>query len=332
MGRIIDADSHLLEPLDLWERYIEPKYRERCLRFVLRPDKNPYMAMVEGARARINVEDILGVIAGFGQKEEGVALGAFDVSQLLSQDMGKRIEFLEEEGIECQFLYPSLGLLTDGLVEDGELAAAHCHAYNTWVLEVCAGHRKRLFPIGHITLRHPSLAVAELERLAKEGIRGVLVAAMPVAGKSFGHPDYDPVWAAAQAHDLAVGIHIVVHPYYIGNEWHKEPNPGFMWESMNDIQDPRMALTTIVYGGVFERFPRLRVATVESSSGWVVEWMDRVDYRYAYMGHTTQMKRPASEYFAQHLGLGRPGGAFAALHGRDGRRRQILHRLGLPPR
>ena len=125
MGRIIDADSHLLEPLDLWERYIEPKYRERCLRFVLRPDKNPYMAMVEGARARINVEDILGVIAGFGQKEEGVALGAFDVSQLLSQDMGKRIEFLEEEGIECQFLYPSLGLLTDGLVEDGELAAAH---------------------------------------------------------------------------------------------------------------------------------------------------------------------------------------------------------------
>jgi len=61
------------------------------------------------------------------------------------------------------------------------------------------------------------------------------------------------------------------------------------------MQDPRMALTTMVYDGVFERFPRLRVATIESASGWVAEWLDRLDYRYSYMGHTTQMKRPASE-------------------------------------
>jgi predicted TIM-barrel fold metal-dependent hydrolase len=98
-----------------------------------------------------------------------------------------------------------------------------------------------------------------------------------------------------------VGIHLVVHPYYLGNEWYKEPNPGFMFVSMNVIQDPRMALTTMVYGGVFERFPQLRVATIESSSGWVAEWLDRLDYRYNYMGHTTQMKRSASEYFAQNI-------------------------------
>ena len=54
-----------------------------------------------------------------------------------------------------------------------------------------------------------------------------------------------------------------------------------------------MALTTMVYDGVFERFPRLRVATIESASGWVAEWLDRLDYRFSYMGHTCQMKRPA---------------------------------------
>ena len=304
MGRIIDADSHFLEPLDLWERYIEPRYRPRCLRFVRRPDKNRYMIVVEGNRARFNVEDFLGVVAGFGQKEQGVGLGAFDLSQVFSrtlEDMGRRLQFLDQEGIESQFLYPSLGLLVDGLVEDAELAAAHCRAYNSWALDVCAGYRDRLFPVGHVSLRHPPHAVGELERLAKEGIRAVFVGAMPVSGKSFGHPDFDAVWAAVQALDLAVGIHLVVHPYYLGNEWHKEPDPGFMFVSMNVIQDPRMALTTMVYGGVFERFPRLRVATIESSSGWVAEWLDRLDYRYSYMGHTAQMKRPASEYFARNI-------------------------------
>jgi len=306
MGRIIDADSHFVEPLDIWERYIDPQYRSRCLRFRPRPEqKNRYMILVEeDTRARFNVEDFLGVVAGFGQKEEGVGLGEFDLSEVFShsfEDMEKRIQFLDEEGFECQFLYPSLGLLLDGVVEDPELAAAHCRAYNTWALDICAGHRNRLFPVGHISLRHPQETVHELQRLAKAGARAVFIGAMPVDGKSFGHPDFDPLWATAQDLDLAIGLHLVVHPYYLGNEWHKDPPADFMYVSMSVIQDPRMALTTMVYDGVFERFPRLRVATIESSSGWVAEWLDRLDYRYSYMGHTTRMKRSASEYFARNI-------------------------------
>jgi len=62
-----------------------------------------------------------------------------------------------------------------------------------------------------------------------------------------------------------------------------------------------MALTTMVYDGVFERFPELYVATVEAASGWVVEWIDRLDYRFSYMGHTCQMGRPASEIFETNI-------------------------------
>src|SRR5204863_8919824 len=135
MGRIIDPNSHFLEPLDLWERYIDPPYRPRCLRFVRPPDKTRYLILVEeNTRARFNVEDFLGVVAGFGQKEQGAGLGAFDLSEVFNhtlEDMDKRLQFLDQEGIESQFLYPSLGLLLDGLVEDAELAAAHCRAYNT---------------------------------------------------------------------------------------------------------------------------------------------------------------------------------------------------------
>lgn len=70
---------------------------------------------------------------------------------------------------------------------------------------------------------------------------------------------------------------------------------------MNIIQDPRQALTTMVYDGVFERFPKLRVATIEAMVGWVGEWVERLDYRYQYMGHTSQMKRSASEYPARNI-------------------------------
>lgn len=311
MSRIIDADSHFMEPLDLWERYIEPQYRPRCLRFRQEADGRYIMLVNEDKQVRgvgeFSMEQMLGVGVGYGQKEEGSGLGHFDFSAAFNNslgDMGTRVAFLDREGMACQFIYPTLGLLWEGQVTDPELAAAHCRAYNTWALEVCAPHRKRLFPVGHISLRHPPAAVQELERLARAGVRAVFVGALPVEGKSFGCPDFDPIWASAEGLDLAVGLHLVVHRNYVGHDWYEDRRPGFMYLSMNTIQDPRIALTTMVYDGVFERFPRLRVATIEAASGWVVEWVDRLDYRYSYMGHTCQMKRPASEYFERNIWIG----------------------------
>lgn len=311
MSRIIDADSHFMEPLDLWERYIEPQYRPRCLRFRQEADGRYIMLVNEDKQVRgvgeFSMEQMLGVGVGYGQKEEGSGLGHFDFSAAFNnslEDMGTRIAFLDRESMACQFIYPTLGLLWEGQVTDPELAAAHCRAYNTWALEVCAPHRKRLFPVGHISLRHPPAAVQELERLARAGVRAVFVGALPVEGKSFGCPDFDPIWASAEGLDLAVGLHLVVHRNYVGHDWYEDRRPGFMYLSMNTIQDPRIALTTMVYDGVFERFPRLRVATIEAASGWVVEWVDRLDYRYSYMGHTCQMKRPASEYFERNIWIG----------------------------
>src|SRR5229473_2314494 len=105
MSRIIDADSHFMEPLDLWEQYIEP----------------------------------------------------------------------------------TLGLFWEDGVEDPDLAAAHCRAYNTWALEMCAGRRDRFYPVGHVSLRNPAEAAKEVRRLAKNGARAVFIAAMPIGGKSLGN-------------------------------------------------------------------------------------------------------------------------------------------------
>ena len=309
MTLVIDGDSHFMEPFDLFERYIDPSFRERCIRFPVSDDRSEIDIEIEGRKVprdqSLSTLQLFGVATGYGQKEhEGRGLGQIDTRHLFDQsheDMAARVAFLDQEGFDKQFIYPTLGLIWEGLVEDPALAAAHCRAYNRWAREVTAPYRDRLLPLGHVSLREPVEAVKELESLAHEGMRGVFVAALAPDGRSLGHPDFDPVWDTAAQLDLAIGLHLVVHSHYVGSDWYRVGDPGFMYLSMNCIQDPRMALTTMVYDGVFERFPTLRVATIEAASGWVVEWIDRLDYRYSYMGHTCAMKRPASETFERNL-------------------------------
>lgn len=303
--KIIDGDSHFLEPLDLWQLYIEPKYRERAVRFWLDHKTGDYKMSVDGKpMPGYRLNELLGDIAAYGQKEEGRKWEDFDPTAALTQDwqdMEKRIRFLDQEGIDAQVVYPSLAVIWEFLVTDPALVAAHCQAYNTWAFELVASHKNRLYPGIHISLRNPQSAVRELERGAKMGGRTGFVASFPINGKSFGHPDYDPVWAAAQDLDISISIHISAHTQYVGSAWYQDPVPGFMYLTMNVFQDPRIALTTMIFDGVFDRFPKLRVATVEARAGWVGEWLERFDYHYGYQKHTTNMKRPPSEYFAQNV-------------------------------
>ena len=174
MTRIIDADSHFMEPLDLWPRYIESRYRDRCLRFERDAATDQHVLLIDGQRIThsgdLTIEELMGVAVGYGQKERGQGLKSFDFAAAFSQsleDMGQRLQFLDQEGIESQFIYPTLGLFWEDLVTDPALAAAHSRAYNTWMLQACTGYRNRLYPVGHITLRHPAEAVRELERVSE---------------------------------------------------------------------------------------------------------------------------------------------------------------------
>lgn len=306
--RVIDGDSHFLEPLDLWERYIDPQYRERAVHFRKDPTNGEYVMIADGKpMPDYAFSELLGDIAAYGQKEEGRKWGEFEQELALSldwQDMNKRIAFLDEEGIDAQVVYPSLALLWEFMLTDPALADAHCRAYNTWAFELASSHKNRLYPGAHLSLRDPQLAVRELQRIARLGGRTAFVAAIPINGKSFGHPDFDPVWATAQDLDISVSIHISFHLQYPGSAWYQDRVPGMMYLSMSVPQEPRLALATMVFDGVFERFPKLRVATVEAKSGWVGEWLERLDYHYGYQGHHSQMKRPASEYFARNIGIG----------------------------
>jgi len=303
--RAFDGDSHFMEPLEMFEQYIEPRFRDRTVKLAADPATGKRAMLCDNRPLKLrDVEEVLGLLSGYGQKEDGAQIGGFDRYRAFSeqwQDMDARVRFLDGEEIDAQVIFPSIGIIWEGELDDPILADALCRAYNRWAFELVSGHRDRLFPAAHISMRDAGLAVAELNRVAKAGCRTAFVSAAPIAGRSFGHPDYDPIWAAAQDLDISIGLHLVSHRHYTGSSWYKEPKPGLMYFTMNLIQDPRQALTTMVVDGVFERFPRLRVATVEAMVGWVGEWLERVDYRYRYMGGTSQMKRPVGEYFARNI-------------------------------
>jgi predicted TIM-barrel fold metal-dependent hydrolase len=247
----------------------------------------------------------------YGQKETGRDIDHFDqylVSSADWQDMDKCIGFLNAEGIYAQVIYPTLGLLWEGEVADPFLADALCRAYNIWAFELCASHKDCLFPAAHISMRDPQLAIKELERVAKLGRHSIFLAAMPINGRSWRHPDFDPIWAAAQDLNVSVGIHLASPSEYTGSQFYRDRDPGFMYVTMNIIQDPRQCLTTMVYDGVFERYPKLQAGSVEMELSWVPYFLDRMDYNYTQRAREIAGARfkadvLPSEFFHRHFFL-----------------------------
>ena len=300
----IDGDSHFSEPLDLFERYTEPAPRAHRAR---RADSTTgeRSLIVDGKpMVLVDVEELLGALVGYGQKESGADLGTFDRYLIESgrwQDMSERVRYLDSEGFAAQVIYRAS--VSSGKARSRTRCSPTRSAARTTRGPSSSAPGMPIVSTPRRTSRFATRRSRSASSSAwrSSAARTIFVAAAPVDGKSFGHASLDPVWAAAQDLDLAVGIHLVGHPNYTGHDWYRDEYPGFMFVTMNVIQDPRMALTTMVYDGVFERFPRLRAGTIEAMVGWVGEWLERLDYRFKYMGHTSKMKRPASEYFRRNI-------------------------------
>ncbi len=304
---IIDADAHFAEPRDLWLRYIGPKYRERAFRVERDPETGLWRVVVEGRVSPLEppefFKNVLPLLVGFGQHERILDSDfTYEDGIPAAYDAAERVRWLDAEGIDKQLIYPTWGLFWEGDIEDPELAAAHCRAYNNWLWEVCSPYRDRLVPVAHISLRDVEEAVRELRRVVKLGMKGVFVGSRPHQGRSFGHPCYDPFWAEAQELGIPVGLHLVVWADYVGSAWYKKGAASkLMYSSMMTRVDTRLAFTTMVYDGVLERFPRLKVVLAETQSGWLVEWLDGLEHRYKYLGRLSGMKRRATEYFERQV-------------------------------
>src|SRR5215470_16728915 len=264
MALLVDADGHVLEPPDLWSRYVERPWRERAIR-VRRGDDGRDVLEIDGRPARLTTSEMLGGLGGMGRSLEELATAALSGRYAenvppAAVDPGARLALLDREGLSHAVLYPTLGLQWEAEAPDAAYALAHARAYNRWIEEFCAGSGGRLVPIAHLSLGDPAAAAEALE--------------VPIAI----HTGIDP-----PVRDL--------HRRFDGLTW-PEAVPQHIWYlQLLFPQAVQQAFSTFFQFATFDRFPRLRIVVLESGAAWLGFWMDRMDALAAGPLRVTMMLR-----------------------------------------
>ncbi len=302
---MVDADGHVLEPRDTWQKYLEPGLRERAIRIendaegveVLMVDDQPHLGM-RGRLAGLggigmDPGDLL--TTGRLSYEDGCPRGGYDPAA--------RLSVMDDEQIDVALLYPTIGISWEGLVRDPELATAYCRAYNRWIVDFCSHDRRRLVPIAHISLMDPRGAVEEVKRARRDGCAGVYLSPDPPSrdGRQLDDPDLAPFWETVQDLDMPIAFHVVARsspgllaPWTGGApNWMSEVVFSFTFLAI----DVMAAFTSMMTRGMFEKYPRMRCAVLEAGSNWITAWLDRMDHKFEVMRAFSPMKLLPSEYF-----------------------------------
>ncbi len=302
LSTLLSSDSHVVEPPDLWTDRIEPRFRDRAPKVVSHEDgdwwfvdgyrTNSFQGGAQPGKRFENPED-LKPAARF----EDVRTGAYQPEAHLKDN--------EADGVYGSVLYPTEGLLLFS-VPDSALLSAVFRAYNDWIAEFCSAAPGRLKGVAMVNVDDVAGAVHELERSRKMGLAGAMITVYPPEDRSYDHPDYEPLWAAAQDLDMPLSLHIATN----------RPSAD-TWSEFRVIKPSvfanadhwvRVSIGHMIFSGVFERYPRLHVGSVEHELSWVPHFLDRLDYTYTQRAHRegwTRFKSDAlpSDFFHRNVFL-----------------------------
>ncbi len=293
---LIDCDSHVLEPADLWQNYLEQKFVDRAIR----------IEESDGVEKLIIGEEVVlqGVLAGLGgahlEKAKLFTPGNryVDGCPPASYDADARIAEMDKWGVQKTLVFPTICILPFP-TDDQALANAYCRAYNNWMTDYVHGKEDRIWPVAIINWHDVDEAVVELERCIRNGFKALFIPPETVANKRPGDTHFDPIWRRCQEANLPGCLHVVVRfsgaavPFA---DWHAtSPGPIFGF-GLGATGQMIPALTSMVTDGLFERFPQLKVVSVEAGCGYVPYLMDRLDAKYEVFESLLPMKKRPSEY------------------------------------
>jgi predicted TIM-barrel fold metal-dependent hydrolase len=186
---------------------------------------------------------------------------------------------MDRDGIEMEVLYPSMGRNLYTLKDqETPLQRAGIHAYNGWLRDYCCAAPKRLIGLGLLSALDVDWSVAELERCVKLGHRGVLLPSALPEGQSYSDPQFDRLWAAA--HEVGFAIHF--HASIIqGRDRSRLKLVSDLERGFNSVKrailEPLGLITHLVFGGVLERFPQLKIVLAEYDLCWLYPFMTKMD-------------------------------------------------------
>jgi predicted TIM-barrel fold metal-dependent hydrolase len=301
---IVDADAHVNEPPDLWQSRVPPRWRDRAPK-VLHTDDGDFWSFEDGKRSRA-----LGLTATAGLSYPQFRPEGLRYSEIRpgSFEPKARLGDLDVDGIWAQVLYPSVTLSGARLYADErELQLACVRAYNEWLAEFCAAGEGRLIGQAIVPTTGVDDAIAEVHAALALGHRGVVISAFP-NGTLDAQPEDAPFWALVSELGLPVAVHIGSFvPARPGMKWpdtHELSFLGITGAAKAGSQALPVACN-LIFSGIFEQFPELKVVLVESNIGWIPTLLEQLDdmflrYRW-FTGATEKMRAMPSELFHRNL-------------------------------
>jgi predicted TIM-barrel fold metal-dependent hydrolase len=291
---IISADSHITEHPGTYIDYIDAKWRDKAPRLVDGGDRGDIF-VIEGLDFPIP----LPLLAGAGIPAEELRHSGKRFSDIYPSawDPKERRADQIRDGVAAEVIYPTVGMMLCNHA-DYDYKQACFEAYNRWIAEYCSYDPLRLMGCGQTAMRSPEDAVRDLRTIKELGLAGVMVSGN-VNGEDFHSPIWNPFWEAALELELPLSFHILT------TGLNQQPRGPRLNSFMSIIRGNQDIIGTLIFGGVFQRYPDLRIACVEADAGWVPHFMYRMDHAYKRHGHHLhdggRLDRKPSEYFAEHV-------------------------------
>ena len=306
--RVISSDNHVFEPADLWTSRAESRTKERVPRIVRQEDGDWWYC---------DNHRIVGTSPGsqtgmrFEEPEKLTMTATMDEVRPGGYIPEEHVKDMDIDGIDVSIVYPTVGLLLYS-VQDGNLLNEVFSVYNDWLAEFCKPFPKRLKGIAMLNVDDVKLGVKELERSAKMGLAGGMITVYPPEGRGYDRAEYEPLWAAAQDLEMPLGLHIVTNRIGPGQQFAVGEDvirnkPSFLANADHWV---RVSIADMIFSGVFERYPKLQVGSVEMELSWAPHFLDRIDYQYTQRadsiegGHRFKGDALPSDFFHNNVFLG----------------------------
>jgi uncharacterized protein len=297
LKRAISADSHITEPPNIYTDYVDPAFRSRAPRLVTGGPTGDFY-VIDGMPHRIP----MGLIAAAGKNAIQLSVeGRWERDEYRGGwDPEVRMADQDRDGIAAEVIYPSVGMLLCNH-PDPDYKKSCFDAYNRWLEEYCGAHPDRLLGLGQTAMRSVEEGIEDLRKIKEYGFRGVMLPGFPVVN-DYDHAVYDPFYEAAVDLNLPLSFHILT----TGSPFAGAPRGPKIATFMSIIRGVQDVLATMVFGGVFERHPKLKVVCAEADAGWAPHFMYRMDHAYRvqrYALNAPELSRMPSEYFGENVYL-----------------------------
>jgi predicted TIM-barrel fold metal-dependent hydrolase len=293
--KVIDADSHINSPPDLWQKRVPERYRDRAPKMV---DMGGYDGWTMEGRPPT---PLVSLSWAAGKSAEELAKRQI---RFADQDRGcwdpvARLRAMDTDGIDAQVLYG------DGAMQlrDPELRTVCVRAYNDFLAEFVAAAPERYLGLGIAPVHDPEASVKEIERFRELGLRGIFIgldgADFPITA-----PDYDRFWSAAEAEGLPVSIHIggggmMKRELAVTTKVAPGTLEAFITMAPMTVGE---TIGMLIFGGVLPRHPKLRVVIAEGGIGWLAYWLERVDHvfeKQRYWANSKLEEKPSTYFHRQ---------------------------------